>query len=132
MRLWCFYRGVCICGVSTGVYAFVVLKQGVEVQEALLALRITEIVSRSIAKYACPDFIQVQYLLFPSELFKTQLCLRVSLVTTWDMHEHVCRVIYCIVFIFCGLSESLRLYLEVIIHLFVNQTIDREKNLPCS
>ncbi|XP_062324435.1 acetyl-coenzyme A synthetase 2-like, mitochondrial [Osmerus eperlanus] len=42
-----------------GVYAFVVLKQGVEVQEALLALQITEIVSRSIAKYACPDFIQV-------------------------------------------------------------------------
>lgn len=42
-----------------GVYAFVVLKQGVEVQEERLTQQLREMVSKSIAKYACPDYIQV-------------------------------------------------------------------------
>nr|XP_046155010.1 acetyl-coenzyme A synthetase 2-like, mitochondrial isoform X1 [Oncorhynchus gorbuscha] len=42
-----------------GVYVFVVLKKAVMVQEDVLAQQIREMVSRSIAKYACPDFIQV-------------------------------------------------------------------------
>ncbi|XP_071772543.2 acetyl-coenzyme A synthetase 2-like, mitochondrial [Centroberyx gerrardi] len=41
-----------------GVYAFVVLKKGVDVQEADLARQLQDMVSKSIAKYACPDFIQ--------------------------------------------------------------------------
>ncbi|XP_052380304.1 acetyl-coenzyme A synthetase 2-like, mitochondrial isoform X2 [Oncorhynchus keta] len=42
-----------------GVYVFVVLKKAVMVQDDVLAQQIREMVSRSIAKYACPDFIQV-------------------------------------------------------------------------
>ncbi|XP_029553231.1 acetyl-coenzyme A synthetase 2-like, mitochondrial isoform X2 [Salmo trutta] len=42
-----------------GVYVFVVLKKAVMVQEDVLAQQLREMVSRSIAKYACPDFIQV-------------------------------------------------------------------------
>ncbi|KAM3860953.1 acetyl-coenzyme A synthetase 2-like, mitochondrial [Diretmus argenteus] len=41
-----------------GVYAFVVLKKEVEVQEADLTRQLRDMVSKSIAKYACPDFIQ--------------------------------------------------------------------------
>uniref|UniRef100_A0A4W5R9K9 Acetyl-coenzyme A synthetase n=1 Tax=Hucho hucho TaxID=62062 RepID=A0A4W5R9K9_9TELE len=41
------------------VYMFVVLKKAVAVQEDVLAQQLREMVSRSIAKYACPDFIQV-------------------------------------------------------------------------
>ncbi|CAB1339792.1 unnamed protein product, partial [Coregonus sp. 'balchen'] len=43
----------------SGVYVFVVLKKAAEVQEDVLARQLREMVSRSIAKYACPDFIQV-------------------------------------------------------------------------
>uniref|UniRef100_A0A3P8XVM0 Propionate--CoA ligase n=1 Tax=Esox lucius TaxID=8010 RepID=A0A3P8XVM0_ESOLU len=42
-----------------GVYVFVVLKKGVEVQEDVLAQQLREMVSRNIAKYASPDYIQV-------------------------------------------------------------------------
>uniref|UniRef100_A0A1A8CNW1 Acetyl-coenzyme A synthetase n=2 Tax=Nothobranchius kadleci TaxID=1051664 RepID=A0A1A8CNW1_NOTKA len=42
-----------------GVYAFVVLKKGVEVQEADLVKQLSNIVSEKIAKYASPDFIQI-------------------------------------------------------------------------
>ncbi|XP_042156985.1 acetyl-coenzyme A synthetase 2-like, mitochondrial isoform X2 [Oncorhynchus tshawytscha] len=42
-----------------GVYVFVVLKKAVMVEEDVLAQQLREMVSRSIAKYACPDFIQV-------------------------------------------------------------------------
>ncbi|XP_056150310.1 acetyl-coenzyme A synthetase 2-like, mitochondrial isoform X3 [Lampris incognitus] len=41
-----------------GVYAFVVLKKEVDVQEADLVQHLKDMVSKSIAKYACPDFIQ--------------------------------------------------------------------------
>uniref|UniRef100_A0A3Q2NNR1 Acetyl-coenzyme A synthetase n=1 Tax=Fundulus heteroclitus TaxID=8078 RepID=A0A3Q2NNR1_FUNHE len=41
-----------------GVYAFVVLKKGVDVQEAELSKQLNSMVSEKIAKYACPDFIQ--------------------------------------------------------------------------
>ncbi|XP_032399350.1 acetyl-coenzyme A synthetase 2-like, mitochondrial isoform X2 [Etheostoma spectabile] len=41
-----------------GVYAFVVLKQGVNVQEEDLSRQLNNMVSKKIAKYACPDFIQ--------------------------------------------------------------------------
>uniref|UniRef100_A0A8C3AFB3 Acetyl-coenzyme A synthetase n=1 Tax=Cyclopterus lumpus TaxID=8103 RepID=A0A8C3AFB3_CYCLU len=42
-----------------GVYAFVVLKNDVEVQGAALCQQLNNMVSKKIAKYACPDFIQV-------------------------------------------------------------------------
>ncbi|XP_034755411.1 acetyl-coenzyme A synthetase 2-like, mitochondrial isoform X2 [Etheostoma cragini] len=42
-----------------GVYAFVVLKQGVNVQEEDLSRQLNNMVSKKIAKYACPDFIQL-------------------------------------------------------------------------
>ncbi|XP_068610145.1 acetyl-coenzyme A synthetase 2-like, mitochondrial [Brachionichthys hirsutus] len=42
-----------------GVYAFVVLKKGVEVDEADLSRQLKDMVSKKIAKYACPDFIQL-------------------------------------------------------------------------
>ncbi|KAK5852995.1 hypothetical protein PBY51_006820 [Eleginops maclovinus] len=41
-----------------GVYAFVVLKKGVDDQEADLSQQLNIMVSKKIAKYACPDFIQ--------------------------------------------------------------------------
>ncbi|KAK5623549.1 hypothetical protein CRENBAI_012580 [Crenichthys baileyi] len=41
-----------------GVYAFVVLKKGIDVQEADLSGQLNKMVSEKIAKYACPDFIQ--------------------------------------------------------------------------
>ncbi|XP_068580570.1 acetyl-coenzyme A synthetase 2-like, mitochondrial isoform X2 [Cebidichthys violaceus] len=41
-----------------GVYAFAVLKQDVEVQGAELRQQLNNMVSKKIAKYACPDFIQ--------------------------------------------------------------------------
>ncbi|TDH00385.1 hypothetical protein EPR50_G00187930 [Perca flavescens] len=41
-----------------GVYAFVVLKKGVKVQEEELSRKLNNMVSKKIAKYACPDFIQ--------------------------------------------------------------------------
>uniref|UniRef100_A0A8C6KPN0 Propionate--CoA ligase n=1 Tax=Nothobranchius furzeri TaxID=105023 RepID=A0A8C6KPN0_NOTFU len=47
------------CQPYPGVYAFVVLKKGVEVQEADLVKQLSNIVSEKIAKYASPDFIQV-------------------------------------------------------------------------
>ncbi|XP_038547870.1 acetyl-coenzyme A synthetase 2-like, mitochondrial, partial [Micropterus salmoides] len=40
-----------------GVYAFVVIKKGVDVQEADLS-QLNDMVSKKIAKYACPDCIQ--------------------------------------------------------------------------
>ncbi|XP_029902683.1 acetyl-coenzyme A synthetase 2-like, mitochondrial [Myripristis murdjan] len=40
------------------VYAFVVLKKEVDVQEADLVRQLKDMVSKNIAKYACPDFIQ--------------------------------------------------------------------------
>uniref|UniRef100_G3P844 Acetyl-coenzyme A synthetase n=1 Tax=Gasterosteus aculeatus aculeatus TaxID=481459 RepID=G3P844_GASAC len=42
-----------------GVYAFVVLKKGEEVQGADLCQQLRNMVSEKIAKYACPDFIQI-------------------------------------------------------------------------
>uniref|UniRef100_A0A3B4AY16 AMP-binding enzyme C-terminal domain-containing protein n=1 Tax=Periophthalmus magnuspinnatus TaxID=409849 RepID=A0A3B4AY16_9GOBI len=42
-----------------GVYAFVVLKKGADITEAELRQQLKESVSKSIAKYACPDYIQV-------------------------------------------------------------------------
>ena len=42
-----------------GVYAFVVLKKDVVVQEAELSQQLLDMVSKKIAKYACPDVIQV-------------------------------------------------------------------------
>lgn len=44
---------------SSGVYAFVVLKKGIDVQEADLSRQLNGMVSEKIAKYASPDFIQV-------------------------------------------------------------------------
>ncbi|GLD59828.1 acetyl-coenzyme A synthetase 2-like, mitochondrial [Lates japonicus] len=41
-----------------GVYAFVVLKKSVEIQEADLSRQLNDMVSKKIAKYACPDCIQ--------------------------------------------------------------------------
>ncbi|TNN82663.1 Acetyl-coenzyme A synthetase 2-like, mitochondrial [Liparis tanakae] len=41
-----------------GVYAFVVLKKAVAVQRADLCQQLSNMVSKKIAKYACPDFIQ--------------------------------------------------------------------------
>uniref|UniRef100_A0A3Q0R5R3 Propionate--CoA ligase n=1 Tax=Amphilophus citrinellus TaxID=61819 RepID=A0A3Q0R5R3_AMPCI len=41
-----------------GVYVFVVLKKGVDIQEADLSRQLNSMVSEKIAKYACPDFIQ--------------------------------------------------------------------------
>uniref|UniRef100_A0A3B4XIX8 Acetyl-coenzyme A synthetase n=2 Tax=Seriola lalandi dorsalis TaxID=1841481 RepID=A0A3B4XIX8_SERLL len=41
-----------------GVYAFVVLKKSVEVEEADVSRQLTVMVSKNIAKYACPDCIQ--------------------------------------------------------------------------
>lgn len=41
------------------MYAFVVLKKGVDVREADLTRQLNSMVSEKIAKYACPDFIQV-------------------------------------------------------------------------
>lgn len=43
----------------SGVYAFVVIKKGVDVQEADLSQQLNDMVSKKIAKYACPDCIQV-------------------------------------------------------------------------
>lgn len=43
-----------------GVYAFVVLKKDVNIQEADLSKQLSNLVSGKIAKYACPDFIQVK------------------------------------------------------------------------
>nr|XP_006632430.1 PREDICTED: acetyl-coenzyme A synthetase 2-like, mitochondrial [Lepisosteus oculatus] len=42
-----------------GVYAFVVLKEEVDTPEALLAQQLKDMVSKTIAKYAAPDYIQV-------------------------------------------------------------------------
>uniref|UniRef100_A0A4W6CZS5 Acetyl-coenzyme A synthetase n=1 Tax=Lates calcarifer TaxID=8187 RepID=A0A4W6CZS5_LATCA len=41
-----------------GVYVFVVLKKSVEIQEADLSRQLNDMVSKKIAKYACPDCIQ--------------------------------------------------------------------------
>lgn len=41
------------------MYAFVVLKKDVDVQEADLSRQLNAAVSKKIAKYACPDAIQV-------------------------------------------------------------------------
>uniref|UniRef100_A0A6Q2ZKL4 Acetyl-coenzyme A synthetase n=1 Tax=Esox lucius TaxID=8010 RepID=A0A6Q2ZKL4_ESOLU len=49
---------VVVCTIKC-VYVFVVLKKGVEVQEDVLAQQLREMVSRNIAKYASPDYIQV-------------------------------------------------------------------------
>uniref|UniRef100_A0A8C4F0P1 acetate--CoA ligase n=1 Tax=Dicentrarchus labrax TaxID=13489 RepID=A0A8C4F0P1_DICLA len=42
-----------------GVYAFVVLKKGMDVEEMDLSRQLNDLVSKKIAKYACPDCIQV-------------------------------------------------------------------------
>ncbi|MBN3314558.1 ACS2L synthetase, partial [Atractosteus spatula] len=42
-----------------GIYAFVVLKEEVDIPEALLAQQLKDMVSKTIAKYAAPDYIQV-------------------------------------------------------------------------
>ncbi|KAJ8008751.1 hypothetical protein DPEC_G00081670 [Dallia pectoralis] len=42
-----------------GVGVFVVLKRGVQIDQDVLAQQLREMVSRNIAKYASPDFIQV-------------------------------------------------------------------------
>ncbi|KAM8832713.1 acetyl-coenzyme A synthetase 2-like, mitochondrial isoform 2-T2 [Spinachia spinachia] len=42
-----------------GVYAFVVLKKDQELQGAVLCEQLRNMVSKKIAKYACPDFIQI-------------------------------------------------------------------------
>lgn len=47
-----------ICA-SSGVYAFVVLKKNTDVQEADVCRQLNDTVSKKIAKYACPDCIQV-------------------------------------------------------------------------
>lgn len=41
------------------MYAFVVLKKGVDLQEMDLHQQLNDTVSKKIAKYACPDCIQV-------------------------------------------------------------------------
>uniref|UniRef100_A0A8D0ASP0 Propionate--CoA ligase n=1 Tax=Sander lucioperca TaxID=283035 RepID=A0A8D0ASP0_SANLU len=46
------------CQPYPGVYAFVVLKKGVNAQEEELSRQLNNMVSKKIAKYACPDFIQ--------------------------------------------------------------------------
>lgn len=43
----------------SGVYAFVVLKQGIDAQEGDVSQQLKDIVSKRIAKYASPDCIQV-------------------------------------------------------------------------
>lgn len=43
----------------SGVYAFVVLKKDVNVQEEDMCRELNDMVSKKIAKYACPDCIQV-------------------------------------------------------------------------
>lgn len=43
----------------SGVYAYVVLKKGVDLQEMDLHQQLNDAVSKKIAKYACPDYIQV-------------------------------------------------------------------------
>lgn len=45
--------------VVSGVYAFVVLKKGVDAQKGDVTLQLKDIVSKRIAKYASPDYIQV-------------------------------------------------------------------------
>lgn len=45
--------------VVLGVYAFVVLKQGVDAQKGDVSQQLKDIVSKRIAKYASPDCIQV-------------------------------------------------------------------------
>ncbi|KAK5903584.1 hypothetical protein CgunFtcFv8_007353 [Champsocephalus gunnari] len=42
-----------------GVYAFVVLKKDADDQEADLSQQLNNMVSKKIAKYACPDFVQI-------------------------------------------------------------------------
>lgn len=54
--------------VVSGVYAFVVLKQGVDGQKGDVSLQLKDIVSKRIAKYASPDCIQV----IPSHVEQTQ------------------------------------------------------------
>ena len=49
----------CRHSVSSGVYTFVVLKKDVDIQETDLSRLLNDMVSKKIAKYACPDFIQV-------------------------------------------------------------------------
>uniref|UniRef100_A0A3Q3F3D2 Propionate--CoA ligase n=1 Tax=Labrus bergylta TaxID=56723 RepID=A0A3Q3F3D2_9LABR len=46
------------CQPHPGVYAFVVLKKVVDVEEADLSKQLKHMVSKKIAKYACPDYIQ--------------------------------------------------------------------------
>ncbi|XP_029351906.1 acetyl-coenzyme A synthetase 2-like, mitochondrial isoform X2 [Echeneis naucrates] len=41
-----------------GIYAFVVLKKSIDVQEADVTRQINDMASKKIAKYACPDYIQ--------------------------------------------------------------------------
>lgn len=45
--------------VVSGVYAFAVLKQGVDAQKGDVSQQLKDIVSKRIAKYASPDCIQV-------------------------------------------------------------------------
>ncbi|XP_076024142.1 acetyl-coenzyme A synthetase 2-like, mitochondrial [Genypterus blacodes] len=42
-----------------GVYAFVVLKTSVDIQEGALSQQLKNMVAKGIAKYACPDCIQI-------------------------------------------------------------------------
>lgn len=50
---------VSLLSLSSGVYAFVVLKQDADAQEMDLPLHLKDMVSKKIAKYASPDCIQV-------------------------------------------------------------------------
>lgn len=47
-----------LCALS-GVYAFAVLKHSVDTQKVDVSQQINDSVSKKIAKYACPDHIQV-------------------------------------------------------------------------
>uniref|UniRef100_A0A665UR47 Propionate--CoA ligase n=1 Tax=Echeneis naucrates TaxID=173247 RepID=A0A665UR47_ECHNA len=46
------------CQPYPGIYAFVVLKKSIDVQEADVTRQINDMASKKIAKYACPDYIQ--------------------------------------------------------------------------
>lgn len=57
--MYFYHSDDCPLPVSSGVYTFVVLKKDVDVQETDLSRLLNDMVSKKIAKYACPDFIQV-------------------------------------------------------------------------
>lgn len=61
--------------LSSGVYAFVVLKQAADVQEVDLPLHLKDMVSKKIAKYASPDCIQVTVPFRETQSLKTNMYL---------------------------------------------------------